>query len=302
MFRIALIVLCLASVSTSAKAENPTNIDYPGLVTHIVQELVRHSYRKPDEDRCGEMLRTMAGAALRGEDTFPLREAAVKADCLDPHAMIAATDKEGDDPMMERNVVHSWQSHPVRYVRIEQFSAFAAEEFEAALEGLGAERIILDLRGNPGGRVSVLLQIARLFAPRSDAPILVGWYRHDSVVEKATKRGRFAGRSMLILVDRDTASAAEILALVLKRWGGRHVAIMGERTYGKSSVQACIACDALVQVRATVGLIAVGDPFRNVVIHGVGVHPTLALTNMTAPGPDRVLGLALRYYGIRPHR
>lgn len=297
MFRLILLVLCAAGIPAHAQSSGP--IDYAALSERIAEAMVRNSYKEIDPVQCAPLFREAAHLALQGGETAALSERAREAGCLHRHAMIAAMSKGADDPYDRRGVVDAWQAYPVRYVRIKLFSRHAPAEFEAAMEGFGNERLILDLRGNPGGGVVELTTIARHFAPRERAPLFVEWYRSGFVERFATSRGKFAGRSILILVDRRTASAAEVLTAILKQWGGRHVAIIGEHTYGKSSVQWCLFCNLLVQVRQTVALIGVGSRKRWFAIDQVGIEPDMALAGMSAEGShDPLLSVALRYYGV----
>lgn len=124
----------------------------------------------------------------------------------------------------------------VGYLYLRSFPYWAPGEVETALaelEARGARGIILDLRGNPGGYLDAALEIASLFL-LPDKPVVqvVG---RDKKVTVLRSRGPGRDLPLVVLVDRGTASAAEILAGALQ---ANHAAILvGTRTYGKGALQ-----------------------------------------------------------------
>ncbi|WP_170290923.1 S41 family peptidase [Neomoorella glycerini] len=125
---------------------------------------------------------------------------------------------------------------PVGYLYLRSFPYWAPEEVETALAGLedqGARGLILDLRGNPGGYLDAALDTASLFLLR-DKPVAQVMGR-DKKVTVLRSRGPGQDLPLVVLVDRGTASAAEILAGALQ---ANHAAILvGTRTYGKGALQ-----------------------------------------------------------------
>ena len=132
----------------------------------------------------------------------------------------------------------------IGYVRITSFGDRTADEFEAALEPAarspaGLRGLVLDLRDNPGGLLDAAADVAGLFLDADD--LLVTTRGRDGkelerwVVERA---GRYRQLPLVVLVNHDSASAAEIVAAAL---ADHHRAIIvGERTYGKGTVQSVI--------------------------------------------------------------
>ncbi len=125
------------------------------------------------------------------------------------------------------------------YIRLTDFTRSSSSEMEEALEKLsadGMEKLILDLRGNGGGLLDQTVKISNLFVPQ-----------HTKIVET---RGRISssyqtflaeddivpfGRPMVVLVDRGSASAAEILAGAIQDHDVGLIA--GTPTWGKGLVQ-----------------------------------------------------------------
>ncbi|WP_290962256.1 S41 family peptidase [Gracilimonas sp.] len=125
------------------------------------------------------------------------------------------------------------------YIKINRFAATTHDEFMQAVEELekeGMERIVLDLRGNPGGYLSQAIAIAEEFFPRG-----------TELVSTKSKNSRFNGEyfsrkdgelkeePVIILVDEGAASASEIVSGAIQDHD--RGLIVGKRTFGKGLVQ-----------------------------------------------------------------
>ncbi len=125
----------------------------------------------------------------------------------------------------------------IGYVRLSRFSEESANEVldaVTALEDQGADRMILDVRGNSGGLMLPSIDVADIFLP---AGAVVVTTRGQSVGEFTyrTRRGVLYGGELVLLVDGGSASSSEILAGALQ---DQHAAtLIGSRTFGKGSVQ-----------------------------------------------------------------
>lgn len=126
----------------------------------------------------------------------------------------------------------------VTYLRIKQFNEHTAEDVKAALEqAKGNKRgsIVLDLRNNPGGYFSGGVDVARLFLKSGD-PIVYVLDKNGIQDEiDAISDGLASDSPMVVLVNKGTASASEILAGALKDNG--RATLVGEKTFGKAVVQ-----------------------------------------------------------------
>ena len=128
----------------------------------------------------------------------------------------------------------------VGYVRLGSFTRASADELDRALQqvkAVGARGIIIDLRSDPGGLLSAAVDIADKFlskgvivSTRADRPT-----PQQDTVAKASKDRDECDLPMVILVNQFSASASEILAGAMKDHG--RALVVGERTYGKGSVQ-----------------------------------------------------------------
>jgi carboxyl-terminal processing protease len=125
----------------------------------------------------------------------------------------------------------------VGYVQLTGFQKTSTEELDQAISGLqalGMRSLILDLRGNPGGLLNVAVEIADRFIDEGVIVSTRGRAPGQSQVLRANGRARWR-MPVYLLVDHDSASASEILAGALQ--DHRRATIVGERTYGKGSVQ-----------------------------------------------------------------
>jgi carboxyl-terminal processing protease len=130
------------------------------------------------------------------------------------------------------------QAPAIGYIRIERFSALTGKELHQALDELqaanAANRLILDLRGNPGGLLEAGVDVAAAFLDRDlilSEHTAAGNRKHY----RAPTRGRASAAHITILIDHGTASAAEIVAAALQ--DHTRARLIGETTYGKGSVQ-----------------------------------------------------------------
>ncbi len=123
------------------------------------------------------------------------------------------------------------------YVRMLSFSEGAHAQLAAAIrkvEREGAEGIVLDLRGNPGGLLDEAVLSASLFLPEGEVVVSTDSRTQGHSVHK-TVGGTLPRRPLDVLIDRNTASAAEILAAALGDDAGAPV--VGTRSFGKGVFQ-----------------------------------------------------------------
>lgn len=112
-----------------------------------------------------------------------------------------------------------------------------ARELRAALDALGLEHpatFCIDLRGCPGGDLEGALDLASRFTPRG-ALLAVVEDEDGDREERRSSGGPWAGVAIEVLVDRGTASAAEVLAAALRDAAGAR--LRGVRTYGKGRIE-----------------------------------------------------------------
>ncbi|MBO7399190.1 MAG: PDZ domain-containing protein [Clostridia bacterium] len=124
----------------------------------------------------------------------------------------------------------------LKYIRITQFIGGTAEEFRKALLEItedGADGLIIDLRGNPGGYVSEAAEISDILLP--EGTIAVSKKRDGTVVSTLTSDANGVKVPMVMLVNGGTASASELLAGAFRDF--KAGTIVGSHTYGKALAQ-----------------------------------------------------------------
>ncbi len=159
--------------------------------------------------------------------------------------------------------------HDVAYVRFTTFSEGAHAELREEIEDLydrGAEGLVLDLRGNGGGLLDEAVLSSSVFVEEGVVVTTRGRTRRERDFEAAGDA--IEQRPMVVLVNRDTASASEILTAALDE---RELAtVVGGRTFGKGVFQEVIGLDAGGALDLTVGEFVTGD---GVSLAGDGIQP-----------------------------
>jgi carboxyl-terminal processing protease len=127
----------------------------------------------------------------------------------------------------------------IGYVRLTQVGQETPSEMEGALKELraqGMRGLILDLRNNPGGLLSEAVSVSDLFLDQGRILSVKG--RTNEEVFEAKKQEDFVGFPIAVIVNRQTASAAEIIAAALQDNG--RAAVIGERTFGQGVVKSIV--------------------------------------------------------------
>jgi carboxyl-terminal processing protease len=129
----------------------------------------------------------------------------------------------------------------IGYVQLNGFQKSSTEELERAIAGLkrqGMKTLVLDLRGNPGGLLNVAVEMGERFIDKGVIVSTRGRAPGQSQIYRANARAVWK-MPLYVLIDHDSASASEILAGALK--DHHRAVILGERSYGKGSVQSIFA-------------------------------------------------------------
>ena len=124
----------------------------------------------------------------------------------------------------------------VGYIRLDEFSAHAAEQMRAAINTLtdqGVEAFVLDLRGNPGGLLQASIEISRMWLPRGSIVRTVDRGGHSD--EITANRTAITDLPMAVLVNGQSASSSEIVTGALG--DNDRAVVVGNPTFGKALVQ-----------------------------------------------------------------
>ncbi len=141
----------------------------------------------------------------------------------------------------------------IGYIKINRFSETTYNEFTEALDkltGVGMKKLILDLRGNPGGYLNAATDMADEFLPRKKLIVYTEGKARKKRYYYATSAGRFETQPLAILIDEGSASASEIVAGAVQD-NDRGI-IVGRRSFGKGLVQEQIDFSDGSAIRLTV--------------------------------------------------
>jgi len=184
----------------------------------------------------------------------------------------------------------------VGYIGLNGFSAPASEQFAAGLQELldqGADRIVFDLRDNPGGYIDAAQQIASQFV---NDGLIFTQESADNDVKRYESTGEGIATDpelpLVVLVNGGSASASEIVAAALQERG--RATLVGEPTFGKNTVQVWGRLENDGGVRITISRWF--TPEHNSVAPD-GVQPDIdaARADDTPPEVDPVLDAALEF-------
>jgi carboxyl-terminal processing protease len=188
---------------------------------------------------------------------------------------------------------------PLAYLRISTFSEPTSQQLREQLGPLlaqGARGVVLDLRGNPGGYLSSAVDVASVFI--RDGVVL---FQERGGTDTSRRTFRTTGNPqapdvpIVVLVDRGSASAAEIVAGALR--DNKRAVLIGEKTFGKGTVQELHKLSDDSQLRVTVAqwLTPSGQ-----LVQGEGLAPDLDVA--AVDGADAPLDAAVQYLvGNVPH-
>ena len=141
------------------------------------------------------------------------------------------------------------------YVKLDQFTETSDRELGDALQKLGAagmKRLVFDLRENPGGALDQAIRIANRFLPKGDMIVYTrGRVPNANQDYRATEDSDYTHLPVVTLVNRDSASASEIVSGALQDHD--RALIVGETTFGKALVQSVYPISEGAGVAVTTG-------------------------------------------------
>lgn len=159
----------------------------------------------------------------------------------------------------------------IGYIQITEFDEITVDQFTeamAVIEGSDAKGLILDLRSNPGGSLSAVVDIARQILP--EGLIVYTEDREGERTEYSCDGKNEIQIPMVVLVNGNSASASEILAGAIKDYGIG--TLLGTTTYGKGIVQRVLPLTDGTALKLTVS--AYYTPKGNN-IHEIGIEPDI---------------------------
>lgn len=171
--------------------------------------------------------------------------------------------REGGDEILEIQVTREKINIPtldteiidddIFMVSLYNFSGNISSDFTAAMKEFilsGKRKLILDLRGNPGGFLDAAIEISSWFLPKGDVVAIEDFGDKEKIFRSYGYDNVIADASIVVLVDEGSASASEIVAGALQ--DNKRAKIIGQKTFGKGSVQALIPITPETSLKVTV--------------------------------------------------
>ena len=173
------------------------------------------------------------------------------------------------ESLLNGDVVAYQLASKVVYIQISSISSQVASDVAVALVKFPhSNGIVLDLRDNPGGLLNVAVDVASLFL--TEGTIVSYTRKNDSEVVLESTKKKSDSAPMTVLINRSTASAAEVIAGALQ--DRNRAVILGEKSYGKGTVQEIIDLTGGSKLEITIGKYRTPS---GKVIDQVGIAPDL---------------------------
>lgn len=182
--------------------------------------------------------------------------------------------------------VHLIDNH-IGYIRLTEFREDSFKEFEKALADLktkGADSLVLDLRNNPGGLLSVAVNVAEIFLPEGVMIVSTkGRQESQDLVNKSNNKNTdYLSWPIVVLINEGSASGSEIVAGALK--DDKRGVIVGAKSFGKGSVQSVIPLPDGSGLRLTTAKYYTPS---GVSIHNIGIVPDIVVERRDPPDPKK---------------
>ena len=200
-------------------------------------------------------------------------------------------------PLVSTSTRRTPDGRSISVIRLAEFDRGGAAKVAQAAEravAAHASGVILDLRGNPGGLVDEAVELVSAFQ-RTGVVVTLKSRSEPDQVKRVSGRAVADEIPMLVLVDKGSASAAEITAAALQ--DHHRARVIGTRTYGKGVFQQTFPMGGGASLKLTVGEFYTPDG-RNLggggVKQGAGVKPDLPAVDKPATRADEALDAAVR--------
>lgn len=166
--------------------------------------------------------------------------------------LLDITVKRNEVPLISVDATYKI-NEDIGYIKLNRFSETSYDEFKNALDEVldeGATKIVLDLRGNPGGYIDIAERIADEFLSEDKLILITRNKNGDEEETISTRRGDFEKGKLYVLIDENSASASEIVAGALQ--DNDRGTILGRRSFGKGLVQREMALGDGSAIRLTI--------------------------------------------------
>ncbi|WP_414980749.1 S41 family peptidase [Congregibacter sp.] len=208
----------------------------------------------------GDVILKLDGVAIRG---VSLNESVEKMRGPKGSEIVVTIGRRGEqepfdvtlvrDTIRIASVRERWLEPGFGYLRISQFQQKTGDDVRASIEKLQAEQslkgLVLDLRNNPGGVLGASVDVAGLFMESGDVVYTEGRLNNAAQNYGAAVGDMTDGTPLVILINRGSASASEIVAGALQDHA--RAVVMGTQSFGKGSVQTVLPISDFRAVKLT---------------------------------------------------
>ena len=210
----------------------------------LISEVYEESPAEQAGLKAGDVILQADGHAVSGQDLDTVVSWISGEPGTDVELRISRDGEEMDvtvtrDVIETKTVEYEMKEDGIGYIRVEEFDKVTYDQFKAALddlEGQGMNSLIIDLRGNPGGQLTTVTDMLKLFLPEG---VIVSTKDKYGNTDEITCDGDHEFKKPLaVLVDGHSASASEIFSAAIQDYDVG--TIVGTQTYGKGVVQQTI--------------------------------------------------------------
>lgn len=204
--------------------------------------------------------------------------------------------REIEQPSVKSRLLRS-QGHKLGYIRVLSFREDVAERVGAAVRRLvdkGADGFVLDLRGDPGGLLEQAIELTSIFL--AEGRVCSTSSLHETRSYFVSGSPIETERPLALLVDGETASAAEIVAAALAE--NERATLLGRRTFGKASVQTIMELSNGGALKLTTATYLTP---RGTSIRERGIRPEIRVSDDPETRPDEAVIEALSVLSSELH-
>ena len=247
----------------------------------LISEVYEESPAEQAGLKAGDVLIQADGHAVSGQDLDTVVSWISGEPGTDVELRISRAGEEMDvtvtrDVIETKTVEYEMKEDGIGYIRVEEFDKVTYDQFKAALddlEGQGMNSLIIDLRGNPGGQLTTVTDMLKLFLP--EGVIVSTKDKYGNTDEITCDGSHEFTKPLAVLVNQYSASASEIFSGAVQDYGVGQ--IVGTTTYGKGVVQQLMDLGDGTYLKVTIAEYYTPSGRS---INGAGVEPDVEVENV----------------------
>lgn len=175
---------------------------------------------------------------IRGKKGTQVKLSIMRKDFQEPKDFVLTRDTIQVPVIKWEMLSSSTGEKDIAYIRLYQFTANLSSKFKDVISEIlknNAKKIIIDLRNNPGGYLETAVDLTSWFNPKGSVVVREEFKNGEKDEYKSSGYSAIQNFPVVVLVNKGSASASEIMAGALRDIRG--IKLVGEKTFGKGSVQ-----------------------------------------------------------------